>query len=58
MSGRMFSMVGATLHRYFVWFQGGLLVMLGLVAFWSSMSFEFVNWDDPAYVEHNDLTQF
>lgn len=31
------------------------LIVLGLLAFWPTVGFEFVNWDDPAYVWHNDL---
>ena len=42
-------------RRYSVWFQGGALVLLGLLTFWPSLTFDFVNWDDPAYVEHNEL---
>lgn len=32
-----------------------VLAVLGLIAFWPSVAFDFVNWDDPAYVQHNDL---
>ena len=32
-----------------------LLVIAGLTAFWPSVWFDFVNWDDPAYVQHNEL---
>lgn len=32
-----------------------VLAVLGLMAFWPSVAFDFVNWDDPAYVLHNDL---
>lgn len=31
------------------------LIVAGLAAFWPSTGFDFVNWDDPAYVWHNDL---
>jgi hypothetical protein len=31
------------------------LILLGLVAFWPAVGFDFVNWDDLAYVTHNDL---
>ena len=37
------------------WWTYVSLVVVGLVAFWPSVSFDFVNWDDPAYVQHNDL---
>jgi len=33
----------------------GSLVVVGLIAFWPTVEFDFVNWDDPAYVWHNDL---
>ena len=33
----------------------GTLIVLGLLAFWPTVWFDFVNWDDPAYVWHNDL---
>jgi len=33
----------------------GSLIVLGLLAFWPTVWFDFVNWDDPAYVWHNDL---
>ena len=33
----------------------GVLVLLGLVAFWRSVAFDFVNWDDVSYVQQNDL---
>jgi hypothetical protein len=32
-----------------------LLMVLGMVAFWPSVSFDFVNWDDPVYVQNNPL---
>ena len=28
---------------------------MGLIAFWPSVWFDFVNWDDPAYVANNEL---
>ena len=31
------------------------LVVAGLVAFWQSVAFDFVNWDDVTYVTHNEL---
>ena len=33
----------------------GVLVVLGLVAFWRSVAFDFVNWDDVSYVHQNEL---
>lgn len=33
----------------------GVLVVLGLVAFWRSVAFDFVNWDDVSYVQQNEL---
>lgn len=36
-------------------FAFGSLCLLGLIAFWPSVWFDFVNWDDPAYVQHNEL---
>ena len=33
----------------------GSLILLGFAAFWPSVWFDFVNWDDPAYVLHNEL---
>lgn len=43
------------LQRHRTCWQSSLLVILGVVVFWPSVSFDFVNWDDPAYLEHNDL---
>ena len=43
------------LQRHRTWWQSSLLVLLGLTVFWPSVRFDFVNWDDPAYLEHNDL---
>ncbi|MEO2019352.1 MAG: hypothetical protein ABGZ53_33880 [Fuerstiella sp.] len=37
------------------WWIYASLVITGLVAFWPSVWFDFVNWDDPAYVLNNDL---
>ncbi|MCH2209989.1 MAG: hypothetical protein MK110_01705 [Fuerstiella sp.] len=37
------------------WTAWGTLVFIGLLAFWPSVWFDFVNWDDPAYVWNNDL---
>ncbi len=37
------------------WWAYAVLVAAGLFAFWPSVMFDFVNWDDPAYVLHNDL---
>ncbi len=43
------------LQRHRMWWQSSVLVLLGLAVFWPSMHFDFVNWDDPAYLEHNSL---
>lgn len=43
------------LQRHRTWWQSSALVLLGLAVFWPSVHFDFVNWDDPAYLEHNDL---
>ena len=43
------------LNRHRTWWQSSVLVVLGMVVFWPSASFDFVNWDDPAYLEHNEL---
>ena len=48
-------MLNNIVRRYSECFQGGALVLLGLVTFWPSLGFDFVNLDDPAYVEHNEL---
>ena len=37
------------------WWSYALLIVLGLIAFWPSVWFDFVNWDDPAYITHNEL---
>ena len=37
------------------WSAWLLLIAAGLVAFGPSVSFDFVNWDDPAYIAHNSL---
>ena len=37
------------------WWAYASLVVLGLVAFWPSVWFDFVNWDDPSYITHNEL---
>ena len=37
------------------WIGYLLLLVAGMVTFWPSVWFDFVNWDDPAYVLHNDL---
>ena len=39
----------------FRWVAYATLVAAGLAAFWPSVAFDFVNWDDPAYVLNNDL---
>ena len=39
-------------HEWLAW---PALVMAGLLAFWPTVWFDFVNWDDPAYVWNNDL---
>lgn len=43
------------LQRHRTWWQSSLLIVLGLAVYWPSVSFDFVNWDDPAYLQHNDL---
>lgn len=43
------------LHRHRTCWQSSLLVILGVAVFWPSVSFDFVNWDDPAYLQHNEL---
>ncbi len=43
------------LQRHRTWWQSSVLVLLGLAVFWPSVHYDFVNWDDPAYLEHNDL---
>lgn len=43
------------IRRHQTWWQQCSLLLLGLIAFWPSVAFDFVNWDDPAYVQHNDL---
>lgn len=48
-------MIPELLRRHQTWWQCAVLVMLGLIAFWPSVSYDFVNWDDPAYIEYNDL---
>lgn len=37
------------------WWTFASLIFIGLMAFWPSVWFDFVNWDDPAYVLNNDL---
>ena len=37
------------------WLAGVTLVVAGLLAFWPTVWFDFVNWDDPAYIWNNDL---
>lgn len=37
------------------WWMYLSIVLIGLVAFWPSVWFDFVNWDDPSYVIENDL---
>ena len=37
------------------WWSYALLIVLGMIAFWPSVWFDFVNWDDPAYITHNEL---
>ncbi|MEZ6063111.1 MAG: hypothetical protein R3C19_22430 [Planctomycetaceae bacterium] len=39
----------------FRWWAYASLIAVGLAAFWPSVWFDFVNWDDPAYVWHNNL---
>ena len=43
------------LRRYQTLLQCGVLTILGLIAFAPSISFDFVNWDDYAYIHENDL---
>jgi len=43
------------LKRHQTVFQIAALVVLGLVAFWQSVAFDFLNWDDIAYVQANEL---
>ena len=43
------------LKRHQKIFQSAALVVLGLVAFWHSVAFDFVNWDDVSYVQQNEL---
>jgi hypothetical protein len=43
------------LKRNQVTLQCAALVVIGLVAFWQSVAFDFVNWDDVTYVTHNEL---
>ena len=37
------------------WWAYASLVVLGLIAFWPSVWFDFVNWDDPSYITQNEL---
>jgi len=37
------------------WFIWSSLIFIGLLAFWPTVWFDFVNWDDPSYVWNNDL---
>lgn len=43
------------LHRSFDRWAAFSLIFLGCLAFAPSVQFDFVNWDDPAYVWHNPL---
>ncbi|MEZ6033974.1 MAG: hypothetical protein R3C17_12835 [Planctomycetaceae bacterium] len=43
------------LKRHQTFFQSAALVLIGLIAFWQSVAFDFVNWDDVTYVTHNEL---
>ena len=43
------------LKRHQTVFQSGALVFIGLIAFWQSVAFDFVNWDDVTYVTQNEL---
>ena len=45
------------LKRHQTVVQSAALVVLGLVAFWQSVAFDFVNWDDVTYVQRNELIQ-
>lgn len=42
-------------HTPVRWWAYATLVVLGLIAFWPSVWFDFVNWDDPSYITHNEL---
>lgn len=37
------------------WFIQASLILVGLLAFWPTVGFDFVNWDDPSYVWNNHL---
>ena len=37
------------------WWSYVPLILVGMIAFWPSVWFDFVNWDDPAYVANNEL---
>lgn len=43
------------IRRHQSWIQSAALVILGLITFWPSTGFDFVNWDDPAYIEYNEF---
>jgi len=43
------------LKRHQTVFQCAALFVLGLVTFWQSVAFDFVNWDDVSYVQQNEL---
>jgi len=43
------------LRRHQAWCQSAVLILLGLITFWPSVGFDFVNWDDPAYIAENEL---
>ncbi|MFN9720144.1 MAG: hypothetical protein ACK58L_15710 [Planctomycetota bacterium] len=40
-------------RRYQSAIHSGLLFVLGMISFWPSVHFDFVNWDDPIYVQNN-----
>ena len=43
------------LKRHQTVFQSAALFVIGLVTFWQSVAFDFVNWDDVSYVQQNEL---
>jgi hypothetical protein len=49
-----FPVIVELIRRQQSWLQSAALVILGLLTFWPSVSFDFVNWDDPAYIEYNE----
>ncbi len=43
------------LRRHQAWCQSAVLIVLGMITFLPSVGFDFVNWDDPAYIAENEL---